>query len=60
MKPRIPQISTSIYRVPDSQTTYRVVLTYGHRHTVTQPLVDRQQLFVGKAVECGECAQQDQ
>jgi hypothetical protein len=47
MKPRIQQI-TSIYRVPGSQTTYSVVLACGHRHTVTQPQLDQQQLFVGK------------
>jgi hypothetical protein len=59
VKPRIPQIITSIYRLPSRQTTYRVVLGCGHRYTVAQPQVDQQQLIVGKPVECGECAQQD-
>jgi hypothetical protein len=59
VKPGIPQIITSIYRLPSRQTTYHVVLGCGHRYTVTQPEVDHQQLIVGKPVECGECAQQD-
>jgi hypothetical protein len=56
MTTRIMQVITSIYRLPGAQTTYRVVLGCDHRRSVTSVELRRQQLFVGKAVECAECS----
>ena len=55
MTPRIMQIITSICRLPGSRTAYRVVLGCEHRRSVTSMELNREQLFVGKAMECMEC-----
>ena len=49
------QITTRIYRLPGSRTTYRVVLGCEHQRSVTSAELNREQLFVGKAMECMEC-----
>jgi hypothetical protein len=56
MTSRIIQIITQIYRLPGSRTAYRVVLGCDHRPSVTGAELERQQLFVGKAVACEECS----
>jgi hypothetical protein len=55
MTPRIMQIITRIYRLPGAQAAYRVVLGCDHRRSVTGAELEREQLFVGKAVECRKC-----
>jgi hypothetical protein len=59
MTPRIIQIITQIYRLPGSQTAYRVVLGCDHRPSVTGAELRRQHLFVGKAMECVECGRKE-
>jgi hypothetical protein len=59
MTPRIMQIITQIYRLPGAQAAYRVVLGCDHRRSVTDAELEREQLFVGKAVVCTECGQKE-
>lgn len=58
MKLHVLQTINRIYRVPGSQPTYRVVLGCKHRRDVTRFQIDREQLFVGKIVECLECGRE--
>jgi hypothetical protein len=58
MTPRVLQIITRIYRLPGSQTAYRVVLACDHRLSVSGAEINLRQLFVGKAVECAECGRE--
>jgi hypothetical protein len=42
-----------IVRLPANR--YRILLDCGHGRSVTAAELKREQLFIGKAVECGEC-----
>jgi hypothetical protein len=53
MELHVLQIIARFYRIPGSLPAYRVVLSCNHRRTVTH--TQREQLFVGKMVECVEC-----
>ena len=59
MTPRILQIITRIYRLPGAQAAYRVVFACDHRRSVTDAELEREQLFVGKAVVCTECGRKE-
>ena len=59
MTPRIMQIITRIYRLPGAQAAYRVVLLCGHRRSVTAAELEREQLFIGKAMVCTECGRKE-
>jgi hypothetical protein len=54
MTTRVMQIITGIYRLPGSQTAWRVVLACDHRRRVTGPELRQEHLLVGKAAVYAE------
>jgi hypothetical protein len=58
MTTRVMQIITGIYRLPGSQTAWRVVLGCDHRLSVRGAELEQKQLFVGKAMVCGQCGRE--
>ena len=48
-------MTSEITRMLRFGTRYSVTLACGHRRDVTRDGVDKEQLFIGKPVECQEC-----